>query len=63
LVPTTSDMKFIPVDKTMVWEMPTKGAIIYITQPELWVNNNIDPRAITQMIVPVLNAVFLPNLP
>lgn len=61
-VPTTSDMKFIPVESTIVCETPTKMAMMYITQLLFSVKNNIEPRHTTQIPVPTLKAVFLPNL-
>ena len=60
--PTTSEMKLMPVESTIVWETPTNAAIMYITHPVDSVNNNIEPREITQMIVPTLRAAFRPNL-
>ena len=66
--PTTSDIKLIPVESTIVCEiprinyyLPTKTAIMYITQAEDWFRSSIEPRDKTHMIVPVLSADFLPN--
>jgi len=42
-------------------KIPTNGAMTYITQPVYSVKNNIEPNAITHIIVPVLKADFLPN--
>lgn len=61
-VPTTSEMKFMPVDRTIVWEIPTNIAIMYMTQPVLSVKNNMLPKLTTHIIVPTLKAALRPNL-
>lgn len=60
-VPITSEMKLIPVAKTIVCEQPMNAASMYMTQLVDSEIKYIDPKERKQMIVPMNKACFLPN--